>query len=466
MPKLTWILIGILIFLGLYSLLPRTASPTDIDFYVALRKAVVTGTIIEEPDIRAKTTRYTIAPRVILLPVTNTERRLTPSSRLLLITQKYPEFVQGDILKLTGILEKPESFGNFDYPGYLSRFGIYASMNFPEISLVEKSRESPSLLSSMRQFFESRLVRVYSTEPMTSLLEGLLIGQKRNLPETTEDSFRRAGLSHILVISGFNITLLISMIMAMLKPFGKKISLFGSGFAILFFTLFVGASPSVVRAAIMGGLSLLALAVNRTRESFLALLLAATVMAIYNPKILLFDIGFQLSFLATFGLIFVAPLLAPRLHWLPERFAIRDTMAMTLSAQLMTLPVIMMNFEQISLVAPLSNLLIAGPIIPLTMILGFFGTLGGFLSIPFGKILGYPGALLVTYLDGVAVVTAQIPFSTLETPHLGKPLLFALLVVLAAAVMLRSHKQAQSGIFLTQLQVSFEQKIFQTINLV
>src|SRR5690606_9824639 len=128
--------------------------------------------------------------------------------------------------------------------------------------------------------------------------------------------------------------------------------------------------------------ALLALNSERKGNISIILCLTAALMIGYNPKILIHDVGFQLSFLATMGLVYVSPILEQYLKKLPKRFAIRDSINLSLSAQIMALPIIVLNFHNLSLISPISNLLVAGPFIPFSMLFGFIGTLVSYLSLP------------------------------------------------------------------------------------
>lgn len=238
-----------------------------------------------------------------------------------------------------------------------------------------------------------------------------------------------------------------------------------SAIAVIIFTIFVGASPAVVRACIMGLLAMLALNSNRQTEITLTLVLTAAIMCFYNPKILFHDIGFQLSFLATMGLIYISPLLNPYFRWLPKRLAIRESVLLTISAQIMAMPIILLNFQKLSLVSPLSNLLIAGPTIPMAMLFGFLGTIVSFIYLPLGKVIAYPAFLLLNYIVGIARQTASIPFASVEITWFGKPLLIIYFVMLSL-LLRRSWKKAKLiEATLTSNRLIFKQMIFRKINL-
>lgn len=412
-------------------------TPETIDFYEGQELTLI-GTIAEEPDVRRDKINYTIQAQSISLTAYNTpydhygpyaHSPIPISGYTLISTGKYPQYRFGDTLEVTGNLQKPAVFDTFDYAGYLSRFDIYSVMYRPSIERIENPSGTPyrpylSTLFSIKQSFEHHLNLTFPTEPTNSLMAGLLLGSRKGMPEQLTLDFQTTGLSHIVAISGYNITLIVSILLAIFKPLGRRLSLAISALGIILFTLFVGASPAVVRACIMGLIGLLALSSERKGQALLTLLLAGTIMVAWNPKILVYDVGFQLSFLATLGLIVVSPLLEPYLQWLPKRLAIRDSITLTLSAQIMALPVILLNFQTLSLISPLSNLLVAGPIIPFTMFFGFLGTMASFIWLPIAKLIGFPGYLLSEYLTKVIHLTAKIPYAAIQINWFSKAIFF------------------------------------------
>jgi competence protein ComEC len=243
-----------------------------------------------------------------------------------------------------------------------------------------------------------------------SLLTGLLTGSRGGMPEELLESFRVAGLSHIVAISGYNITIIITLVGGMLfwVPLKKRFPLLVAGIAL--FTLFVGASASVVRAAVMGVLGLLALQQNRKADIRLLVLWSAFFMLLINPRQLWFDAGFQLSFLAVIGLAELSRPVGKALARLPETLGIRESLTATMSAQISTLPLTMLVFKQLSLVAPFANLLVA-PLIPLAMLLGFIGTVLGFAWEPLGLPPSYLAWGLLNMIIVIGKSAASLPYA-------------------------------------------------------
>jgi len=185
--------------------------------------------------------------------------------------------------------------------------------------------------------------------------------------------------------------------------------------SIVLFTLFVGASPSVVRAAIMGILGLVALNTGRQSNIHLTVLWTAFFMILYNPKILWWDAGFQLSFAAVLGLIYVAPLFKKYTEKLPSAFGAREAIIMTMSAQVMALPIILYDFGRLSLIAPLSNLLVAFAIPP-AMLFGFAAVILSYLFFPLAMLLAYVAWGILSYILKVIEISAAIPYASVNWP--------------------------------------------------
>ncbi len=344
------------------------------------------GIIVDEPDRRPLKTKYTIAVE------TPHAASLQKNNKILVTDHAmWPQHEYGDDVLVTGILEKPGQIEAFHYDRYLSRYGIYAVMYRATVETLSSGHGHRffAFLYSLKRRFEAKLNRLYP-EPHASFMAGLLTGSRRGIPEHLLKDFQATGLTHIIAISGYNISIVIAVISGFLFFVPIRWRIFPALGAIVFFTFFVGASPSVVRAAIMGGLGLFALQVGRQKHSLIAILVTAMLMTAWNPKILWYDAGFQLSFLSVLGLTYLAPLLDRFFRHVPSTLGLRESLQMTVSAQLAAVPLIIILFGQFSLVAPIANV-IAAPFIPLAMLFGFLGTCAGFFSEPLGLLIAYPG---------------------------------------------------------------------------
>ena len=244
-------------------------------------------------------------------------------------------------------------------------------------------------------------------------MAGLLTGSRRGIPTDLLEAFNATGLTHIIAISGYNITIVIAIISSMLFWLPFKIRFFPAVTAIVAFTIFVGASAAVIRAAIMGILGLIALKNGRTTTVRISILWTAFFMIAWNPKVLWYDAGFQLSFLAVIGLTELGTLLDTVFARVPKTLAIRESLQMTVAAQIAAVPLIIILFRRCSLIAPLANLLIA-PVIPLAMLFGSLGTVISFGLFPLGQLFSYLGWACLTWIILIANICSSIPYASLE----------------------------------------------------
>jgi len=334
--------------------------------------------------------------------------------KILVTSFLYPSFSFGDRIEIQGRLQEPPVFEQFSYKNYLSLSNIYSVMFKPRLKLIENNNGSIffKYLFHIKETFETQLNKLFS-EPMASFEAGLLTGSRKGIPENLTNAFNITGLTHIIAISGYNISLIIILISSLFKNVSRRIKIPIIITFIVIFTLFVGASAAVVRAAIMGMVSMIALWMGRQSIALNTLLISAFVMTLINPGILLYDVGFQLSFLATLGLILTGSHLQKIFAFMPGKFGIQEAFAMTLSAQIFALPVILFNFKRFSLVSPLANILVA-PFIPFAMLFGFISTITSFLIFKFGLFISFFAWIFLKIIIITTYACAKIPFASIE----------------------------------------------------
>jgi competence protein ComEC len=251
-------------------------------------------------------------------------------------------------------------------------------------------------------------------EPQAGLLNGILFGLRANLPKDFYQSLITTGTIHMIALSGQNISILTSIVAKLTIPLGRKISSIISVLSISGFVIFVGLEPSIIRAAIMGSLSLFAIYFGRQNWSLLGLILAAGLMLIIHPAWIR-DVSFQLSFLATLGIILVGGAKYNKPKSAGEEI-IRElnvNLRTTLAAQLFTLPIILTRFGRISIIAPITNVLIGWTISPI-MILGFILSLVGWLYLPLAMIVGWMVWVPLTFIIQIIEFTAKLPFAEIK----------------------------------------------------
>lgn len=378
----------------------------------------ISGIIIGEPDARSDNTKYEIEGSSVVFG----ENRENVNGNILITIEKYPEYSYGDLVEVKGKLNTPKDFTDFSYKDYLGRYGIYSVMYYPQVKLLENNRGNfiYSKILSVKNLFQENINNILP-EPHSSFLAGLLLGSRKQIPAGLMEDFNRTGTTHIIAISGYNITIIAVVITGLLLSLGlhRYHAFWISVGGIILFTILTGASASVVRAAVMGILVLIASRLGRLSQATNALILSGVLMVIVNPKILRFDVGFQLSFLATTGLIFISPIFE-KISFkknIPKQLFkaqfIKDSLIATLAAQIFVLPVIVYNFDRLSLISPLANILIL-PIIPFIMLIGFIGGMVGFVWLSLAKFFGFITWALLSYEIKVIEFLSNVPLASIE----------------------------------------------------
>lgn len=370
------------------------------------QKITVNGFISSEPDVRLDSVRYVITAQ-------NIEARAGPglvSGNFLVVVPRYPRFDYGDILQIQCQIKKPEPIIDeasgkvFRYDLALARQNIFAICQSPFISKIGVG-EGNIVMQKILQFkniLATRLEKLWP-EPYASFMAGLLYGYRGGLGPLN-DLFSKTGVAHIVAVSGFNISIIATLLLSTCYCLAikRRQAFWVVAICIFTFVIFTGASASVVRAGIMGFIALLAKQVGRGSKIGPVLLLTAVIMAIQNPLVLLYDAGFQLSFLATMGLVYVNPLIKPYLDWIPDKFGLQENTISTTAATLATLPLILYQFGRLALLTVIVNVLVLW-VIPLLMAVGFAAVLASIIHIYAGIALAWIGWLGMWYV--ITVVT-------------------------------------------------------------
>ncbi len=398
------------------ALLPPITHP-EIDAFLG-QKVHLTGELRDEVDEREANARLAIR----VTHIDGVDVAHIQPVHVLALVAPHPTVSYGDTVVVEGTLKKPETFETdagrtFDYPQYLAVEGIGYTMSFGHIVKTEDGGTSfRRILFSIKDHYLDGIGQTL-VEPYAALAGGLTVGDKRALGGELLDTFRDAGIVHIVVLSGFNITIIIAFLLGWMRNLSKKVQLMVGTLVIVAFVLMTGASATGVRAGIMATLALLATALTRQYAIMRALAIAAAVMVLWNPRILLYDPGFQLSVVATIGLVTVAPRIAKRFLWLTERFGLREIVASTIGTQIAVLPLLVYLIGEISLVALPANLLVL-PTVPFAMLLASVAGLYGMIGLPFAALIGYPSYLLLAWIVCVAEWAAAMPLGTVVVPAL------------------------------------------------
>jgi len=401
------------------------------------RSVSVEGWVCAEPDVRSRAVQVEICATA----VSAGEKTMPVTGKLLATLPRYSGVHYGSRLALTGRLETPPSSPDFDYREYLLTRGVRSLMRDPAWSALPDEAGSPLLHLTYR--FKDRLrlaVERSLPDPEAGLLNGILLGLGHTLPEELYAGYRRTGLSHIIVISGFNIGLVVQFALALAgRLFHRWRALWASLVAVCLYAVFVGTTPPVTRAAIMAGVCIVAQRLGRRAHLITAVAIASLIMSAANPLIL-WSVSFQLSFVSTLALALLEPRLASAAEcilvdegrrWLP---LLRELLLATISAQVATLPIIWSSFGEVSIVSLLANVLVL-PAQGGVMLLGAPVPLAGLLSPVIGRFVGLPAWVLLRWTNLVVEWLARVPWATIETPTLPPATVWAFYGALAVVAM-------------------------------
>ena len=284
--------------------LPQRFDEGHIAHYNDRGWVAIRGVVVGEPDVRATYANLRLAAEE--LEVEGREREVR--GLVLVRAPRYPEYRYGDELEVEGLLTTPPVFQDFSYKDYLARQGIYSLLRRPRITLLARGRGNPlrAALLAFKGRAQAIIARILP-EPQASLLTGILLGVEGGIPADLMEDFNRTGTTHIIAISGFNISIIAGLLSGLsARLFGRRRATPFALAGIVLYTVLVGASAAVVRAAIMGCLYIIAAHYGRQTEALTSLVAAAVLMTAPNPHVL-WDVGFQLSFAATLGLVLYTP---------------------------------------------------------------------------------------------------------------------------------------------------------------
>lgn len=291
-------------------------------------------------------------------------------------------------------------------------FGNFAGVMYrAEVASVQRPVPGDVALA-VRDWFAGA-VRTVIPEPQASLGLGYLLGQRRALPTELAEALQIAGLTHVIVASGYNLTILVRLARRLFVRVSKYLSVLAAGGMVVSFIAVTGMSPSMARAGLVTGLSLLAWYYGRKFHPLVLLPLAAATTVLVNPTYAWGDVGWQLSFAAFAGVMILAPLLQRYFFGEAKPGNIRQIMGETISAQIATLPILVVTFGQFSNVAIIANLLVL-PLVPLAMLLTFIAGIGA-LALPFaGALIALPATWLLGYMTTTASYLANLPWAISE----------------------------------------------------
>lgn len=376
---------------------------------------LITGTLVEPPDYRDTYTNLKIKTEAI----DTGDGDLPVSGMILVRVSPNEEYEYGERIRLRGQLKTPPENEEFSYRDYLARQNVHAYMTTAEVTRLPGSggnfffrgvyKLKSSLLENTYRLFQ---------DPEASLFAGILFGVDTGLPEKLQNAFKNTGTAHIIAISGFNIAIIAGLFFSIFKNItNERLGALLAIISIFLYAILVGGDAAVIRAAIMGSVSLLARQLGRRNMGMNTLAFVAFIMAIINPLVI-WDIGFQLSFFATLGLIlyaepfsnFTASLIAKAFK---EDITVivkilNENVVLTLAAQLMTIPLMAYYFQRFSLISFIANPFIL-PVQPAVMILGGLAVFVSLIIYPLGQLLAWFAWAFAGYTIRVVEFFDRVP---------------------------------------------------------
>ncbi|SFQ99374.1 DNA internalization-related competence protein ComEC/Rec2 [Desulfoscipio geothermicus] len=416
---LTWrenrrVFVLLFILLGWGTAAVDSARPPDGPERFAGHFVTLEGRVAAEPQVGKDNVRYLIQADIVAIG-----KHIVEVSGLVLVKAAKNERVYGygDRLRLRGFLYipgEPGNFGAFDYRSYLERRGIYCLMKVDgprDVRLVGTGGGNAPVRLALRA--KQALLKVaYETldERQAAVISGVLFGSREGIDRATEDIFARSGVAHVLCVSGLHVGYVLAgtLLLAGALRMPRRAALLLVLPVLLFYAVMTGMGPAVQRAGIMAVLVLLAAQLGRERDWPTALALAALVILAIDPSSL-YETGFQLSFAATWGILYLGPPLGKLLikRWGMPRW-LGLPLQVTVAAQLGTLPLLIYYFNLVTPVAPLANLLLV-PLVGVIMLLGFAGCVVGSIYLPAAEPVNFGTGVLIDFFLWLAAQISMIP---------------------------------------------------------
>jgi competence protein ComEC len=433
--RLLFFLLSIFVF-GLFRF-TQTQLPSTVPHVsnVLPSASVVSGIVDAEVERRIDT------QRVIIDNVHYADD--TQEGRMLVWLPLYPAINYGDELIFNCRAQQPEAFNGFAYDKFLQVRNIGAVCYRPQYLDVVPNT-SWSIMGTILSFKNILIQQTRSVlpEPHASYVSGLLFGGSTALSSDLKTDFSRTGTSHILAASGFNISLFSLAFLTWIlgTRVGRKRGLILTAVLLVVYVITAGMTPAVMRAGVMGGLVVLERWISRKAYMLNAFLLTGAIMLLFNPLLLLYDVGFQLSFIATIAVISLTKPLSIHLKFLPETLGLRESFAGSLAAIALTTPIILWHFGELSIIAPFVNLLVL-PLVPYTMVATAGAALGSLLGSTIGAILALPAWCLSQLTLWIIAVTGAVDFAVVQTGHAR---LIAVAVILLFILLSTHQRYAKS----------------------
>ncbi len=380
--------------------------------FLKAEKLFISGSVVTEPEHRDRDQRFVLA--------------LDGGSRLLVYTSLYAKISYGDCVTVSGTFELPESFITpsgrvFQYPEFLAKDGVMGIVRKATTAVVDDNcgNSVVTFLLAAKHTFVAQLHEVLPPDE-AGLVSGFLIEGKQAVSSDLQDMFRRTGLSHTVALSGFNVSIILSQVVSLCLLWSRRAALFGGSLTIIIFVLMTGGQTTVIRASCMAFAALIGKCMLRRCDGGRSLLLSAFCMVLWNPYTLAFDFSFQLSFLATFALIYFSDFLYLFFIRILSPFArlwARESIMTTTAVYVFMTPFLLYTTGTLSVVALPANFLVV-PTVPWAMLAGFLTGVFGLVSQPVSQLAAAPLHYLLTINLAVINWFSHLDFAYYETLRL------------------------------------------------
>ncbi len=433
----------------------QPADNTSLQFYNDKGNVQVEGMVANSPETKKSSIEFKLSAGSI----TADNRTYHVNGNVLVHLPFYKQIHYGDVLQLTGKLETPPRFDDFDYKNYLSNQGVYSIINYPRSEVLAVDQGVKPL--SWIYYIRSRLADSLSSclpEPQGSLAQAIFLGIRGNLPQQLLQSFYATGTTHLIAISGLNLTIILGMMLPLtVRLFGRRnqVYIWLSLLFIWLYTILTGLPPTVVRATIMGSVFLVAELLGRQRNAVAAMSFAGAAMVAIEPRVL-WDTSFQLSFLSMLGLVLISPylvrIISPRAghdnnsYVQPLIAVIVSTFGITLAAIIATWPVTALAFRSFSLVGAPATFF-AMPSFPAIILTSMLTSIAGVIWQPAGIFFGWIAWLFLSYFELVVNLFSAIPISYITDINLQPWQVAAYYAALGILLISAKKKQAVSNFF-------------------
>lgn len=369
------------------------------------KEAVLIGTISSEPDTKDSHSSLEVSVDTIV----SGGKKQAQKGKIIAIVPTFPEYRHGTRVLLSGVLSEPGMIEDFNYRDFLKKENVHATMLRPEINVLLENQTNLfyAFIFRLKESLYSSLKKAVPY-PQESLISAMLLGYKHGIPEQISENFSRSGLSHITAISGMHIVIVAGILIYALNAIGanNRAKTLVVVITLSAFVVMVGSPPSAIRASVMASAVLFARTAGRLTNTYALLLFAALAMMVPNPFLARLDVGFQLSFMATFGIVYASQLFGRWLGKLPRALGI--LLSVSLAAQVFTMPLLIYYFGYVSIFSAVANIFVV-PLLPLVMVLGTATAISGTIMPLLAALFGMPLWFILSYIVWVADFFSAFP---------------------------------------------------------